>query len=177
MNYDRRIAADNLVKIDISTIYKLGAHWNGSMGWKDDVLIDVFTGIHEKHFVRLKYAEFEYDIPLVTTPCNYGGIRYWFECLVCKRRVGTVYFRANIFACRHCQFLTYESKLLSGRFKGIGRIVSIPEVDAAAEKVKRVYYNGKLTKNYIRFMNKQRRFYSAWGGHLEAIEKRSKRLF
>lgn len=158
MNFNNRIAADYLVKIDIPTIYKLGAHWNGSMGWKGDVLIDVFTGIHERQFVRLNYAGFEYDITLVTTPCNYGGIRYWFECLFCKRRVGTIYLRADRFACRHCQFLTYESKLESRRFR---KIISLPELEEAERKVKRIYYNGKPTKNFIRFRKKEAKFASS----------------
>lgn len=158
MNFNNRIAADNLVKIDIPTIYELGAHWNGRIGWKNGVQIDVFTGIHEQHLVRLNYAGFEYNIPLVTTLCNYGGIRYWFECLFCKRRVGVIYLRADRFACRHCQFLTYESKLESKKFR---KIISLPELEEAEEKVKRLYYNRKPTKNYIRFRKKEAIFASS----------------
>lgn len=175
MDFDKRIAADYLAKIDIPTIYRLGAHWNGSIGWKDGVQIDVFTGINEQHLIRLKYGEFEYDIALITTPCNYGGVRYWFQCLFCQRRVGVLYSRADVFACRHCQFLTYESKLVSGNLKGIGRIISLPELEEAENKVKRIYYNGKPTKNYIRFLNKERRFAAAFEGHTNAIKKRSEK--
>lgn len=169
MNFNNRIPADNLVKIDIPTIYRLGVRWNGSMGWRNGVQIDVFTGIHEQHLVRLKYGEFECDIPLVTTPCNYGGIRYWFECLYCERRVGAIYLRADRFACRHCQFLTYERKLESRKLR---KIISLPELENAERKIKRIYYNGKPTKNYIRFMIKEARFAAAWEGFLDASEKR-----
>ena len=172
MNYDKRIAADNLVKIDVPTIYELGAHWNGSIGWKNGVQIDVFTGINERHLIRLKYGEHEYDIPLVTTPCNYGGRRYWFECLFCKRRVGVLYLRAHLFACRHCQFLTYESKLES---RNLRKIISITELEKAERKVKRTYYKRKPTKNYLLFLKKEAKFASSLARLTGVSEERLRR--
>lgn len=175
MNYDKRIAADDLVRVDVSTLYKFGAHSGGGFGWKNNIEVEVSTWNPERYFIRLKYGEFEYDVPLVTTHCNYGGKRYWFECLFCKRRMGALYLRGNIFACRHCQFLTYESKLLSGSRKGAGRIISLPELEEAENRVKRLYYNGKPTKKYIRFLNKERRFAAAWEGYLDVAKKRSEK--
>lgn len=175
MNFNDRIAADYLVRVDISTLYKFGAHSGGGFGWESSIEVEVSTWNPERYFIRLKYREFEYDVPLITTPCNYGGTRYWFECLFCQRRVGVLYLRADIFACRHCQFLTYESKLVSGHLKRIGRIISLPELEEAENKVKRIYYNGKPTKNYIRFLSKERKFATAFGGHTDAIKKRSER--
>lgn len=169
MNYDNRIAADDLVRVDISTLYKFGAHSGGGFGWKNNIEVEISTWNPERQFIRLKYGEFEYDIPLVTTPCNYGGIRYWFECLFCKRRIGVVYLRANFFACRHCQFLTYESKLES---RNLRKIISLSELEKAERKVKRLYYNGKPTKNYIRFMNIETKFATAFEGYLNTTEKR-----
>jgi len=60
----------------------------------------------------------DYKIPLVTTPCHFGGVRYWFICPLakngtyCVRRVGTLYLApgATYFACRHCYNLSYESR-------------------------------------------------------------------
>ena len=43
------------------------------------------------------------------TPCNYGGLRPWFKCMTCGRRVAKIYFGGNHFACRHCLNLTYTS--------------------------------------------------------------------
>lgn len=177
MNFDKRIAADYLVKIDIPTLYKFGARSGGGFGWKNNIEVEVSTWNPERQFILLRYGEFEYNVPLITTSCNYGGVRYWFECLYCQRRVGTLYLRANVFACRHCQFLTYESKLVGGHLKGIGRIISLPELEEAEKKVKRIYYNGKPTKNYIRFLNKERKFAIAWEGYLKAAEKRSRKVY
>jgi len=56
-------------------------------------------------------------IPVTTTPCFYGGVRYWFLCpavtdgLLCENRVGVLYLPpgGTIFGCRQCHDLTYES--------------------------------------------------------------------
>lgn len=169
MNYDKRIVADYLVRVDIPTLYKFGTRSGGGFGWENNIEIEVSTWNPERQFIRLKYGEFEYDIPLVTTPCNYGGIRYWFECLSCKRRIGTLYLRASIFACRHCHFLTYESKLES---RNLRKIISLSELEKAERKVKRLCYKGKPTKNYIRFMNKEAKFASALARLTEVSEER-----
>lgn len=78
--------------------------------------------------VRLNYTvtscysdeseDYDYEIPLTTTPCNFGGHRYWFICPLsvdgraCRRRVRTLYLppRGKYFGCRHCYNLTYKSQ-------------------------------------------------------------------
>lgn len=60
----------------------------------------------------------QYDIPVVSTACNYGGRRYWFLCpgvrdgIDCATRVGKLYLPGNgkYFLCRHCYDLTYKSR-------------------------------------------------------------------
>jgi hypothetical protein len=49
-------------------------------------------------------------VPLLRTPCHFGGSRHWFACPVCRRRVGLLVFRAGRFACRHCQRASYASQ-------------------------------------------------------------------
>jgi len=51
-------------------------------------------------------------ILLATTPCNYGGVRYWFRChaIDCGKRVAILYGAGKYFACRHCYQLAYESQ-------------------------------------------------------------------
>ena len=65
---------------------------------------------------------------------------------------------ANTFACRHCYSLTYESRNLSGNLKTIGKPLSIPELDALRDNAKRIFYNGKLTKKFIKFQTKVEQF-------------------
>ena len=101
--------------------------------------------------------DFDYKVSLITTPCNLGGWRYWFECLFCKRRVGVLYLRGGYFACRHCQYLTYESKNLSGRWKRAGKIISYPELAALRKDIKRIFYNGKPTRKLKRYLHKKQK--------------------
>jgi hypothetical protein len=61
--------------------------------------------------------DYDYKILLPTTPCNFGGVRYWFMCPLlingrfCRRRVGKLYLPpgGQYYGCRHCYDLTYES--------------------------------------------------------------------
>ncbi len=50
-------------------------------------------------------------------PCNYGKVRYWFECPYCFRQVGVLYLGGSGLACRKCYRLAYpiENKLKSDR--------------------------------------------------------------
>ncbi len=52
----------------------------------------------------------EQIINLTSTKCNYGGVRYWFKCPQCSKRVGTLYRKplTSLFLCRLCQNLTYQ---------------------------------------------------------------------
>src|SRR5205085_1138349 len=51
------------------------------------------------------------SIKLDSTPLNFGGVRWWFICPGCLRRVAHLHLpsRAFYFRCRHCYSLTYES--------------------------------------------------------------------
>jgi len=106
-----------------------GQTWGGSWWWKDNegkqvASIDV-TSCTE--WVRLSYTitytagdrepeKIAYTVPVVWTPCNFGGRRPWFVCpgQNCGRRVGKLYFPryalAKYYLCRHCYDLSYESR-------------------------------------------------------------------
>lgn len=77
-------------------------------------------------FIRLYYTvshwqgdkfDMDYWVRLATTPCQFGGERWWFVCPLatngqdCKRRVGKLYLPSGgrYFGCRHCYDLTYRS--------------------------------------------------------------------
>ena len=57
------------------------------------------------------FNDVSYPVSLETTPCRYGGTRYWFRCPArgCGRRVAILYLGGRIFACRHCYRLAYVS--------------------------------------------------------------------
>lgn len=50
------------------------------------------------------------DIQVTNTPCNYGGVRYWFICGSCYERAGVLYFTGNCWECRKCGNLVYSSQ-------------------------------------------------------------------
>ena len=56
-------------------------------------------------------------VPIVTTACNYGGSRSWFQC-VCGRRVGVLFDGVSAFVCRQCLGLGYAC---SSRRRAIGQ--------------------------------------------------------
>jgi hypothetical protein len=81
--------------------------------WKydDDALALTTTRNGETWTQRIRFDQ---------TRCNYGGMRDWFLCPVCARRVGKVYLPTcivdsrrlpvNRWACRSCYSLTYEQR-------------------------------------------------------------------
>ena len=79
--------------------------------------VDITDELH----VRLIYSvtdregertDYDYQVSLVTTPCNFGGVRYWFGCPHCGRRVAVLYLAPGdvYFRCRHCNNLSYHSR-------------------------------------------------------------------
>jgi hypothetical protein len=55
------------------------------------------------------WQELDYKINLTTTKCNFGGVRYWFICPDCNKRVCVLY--ADIlFKCRSCLGIVHKSR-------------------------------------------------------------------
>jgi hypothetical protein len=58
----------------------------------------------------------EQRVPLTWTDCHFGGRRPWFVCSVrasdhlCGRRVAVLYGDGELFACRNCYQLAYQSQ-------------------------------------------------------------------
>jgi len=71
----------------------------------------------------------KYDIEFTSTPCHYGGVRWWFVCpnQTCHRRVGCLYKPPNSlhFCCRHCHKLTYTSSQEAHKYDSLGRSLGI----------------------------------------------------
>jgi len=83
-------------------------------GYGEDYVRVIYT---EANRLTEEKKDLDYKIQLVTTPCHFGGVRFWFICPLgtnqgyCGRRVGKLYLprNATYFGCRHCYNLTYES--------------------------------------------------------------------
>lgn len=175
--------ADSLNKLDIHWLRREGVLENHS--WKSRTItwthrpsdrqssISIEASLTEEDgdYVRLTYnvtdrvddskEKIDYKVLLTSTPCHLGGVRYWFTCPLianrgyCGRRVAKLYFLGKYFGCRHCHQLTYESRKLSGMWKAVGSVISLPEIDERLHKIRTHYYAGKMTKRYRRALEIQ----------------------
>lgn len=139
--------------------------------WKNDINFVVITSgtkveTIDTSYVKLMYTvtirrsgektDMDYKVPLITTPCNYGGKRYWFKCnlyrngVYCGRRVGVMYSVDKWFGCRYCANIAYAAQMEGGKFRWNG--ISTKDIEKAEKEVKRHYYNGKPTRKYRRAM-------------------------
>lgn len=103
---------------------------------------------------------FDCKVPLTTTPCNFGGVRYWFCCPDCGQRVGCLYLDKEYFTCRTCANLTYDSRNESrlGRPGGIGYFLILENMlDKLYRNLKRRYYAGRPTRKYRQVLKLQNR--------------------
>lgn len=140
--------------------------WTSKLTGEQDS-IGITVNIENEPCVRLNYTTtnryaddktyFDYIVNLTTTPCNLGGIRYWFICPLgkngshCGRRVAKLYKPPGptYFGCRHCYSLTYESRNEPrlARFGGIGYPIKAErQYEDLYKQIKRWTYKGKATK-------------------------------
>ena len=135
-------------------------------GHKNSIGVTVDTDEVEP-YVKVNYTttdrntdektDYNYKISLTTTPCHFGGVRYWFICplsmngVYCGRRTGTLYLASggNYFGCRHCYNLSYESRneCRLGRFGNIGYpIVAERKIEELYSQIKRWTWRGRPTR-------------------------------
>lgn len=179
-SYSNKTEADDVIKITTSFLKKQGYFkgwlsgtitWTRSGMWgesKSSVGISVST-LDGDGYLHINYTqtdndtgekkEFDYKIPLTTTPCRYGSKRYWFQCpwykndVYCGRRVGTLYKDGDYFACRHCYNLTYSSRKENRRYKmfPLFNVLTIEtKIEKLQKQIKRPYYAGKPTRKQRR---------------------------
>lgn len=181
-----KIEADDLMKLSTSFLKKhdyFSGYRSGSITWtrgyewnesKDSISIAVSTQNEDNMYAELDYKttyyysgdekKFKYKVPITTTPCKFGGKRYWFICPIhkngkrCGRRVGTLYKGGDYFACRHCYELTYASRKVNRKyaFYPIFRILDLErKAQELYDKISTPYYRGKPTR-------KQRKLQRIW---------------
>jgi len=180
--WGNRTELDGLSAIDTTKLKEFG--WLGNeqkfisdtltwtrrnSGNKSSIGIEVDLGAVVP-FVRLIYTvttfysgekkDYDYKIALTTSPCNYGGLRYWFICPLvisgysCGRRARRLYHLNGYFGCRACHRLTYSSQLESipARLRAFAISLGAERKMEELGEIKRKSYNGKPTKKMRRFM-------------------------
>ncbi|MCE9643082.1 MAG: hypothetical protein K8Q97_02010 [Candidatus Andersenbacteria bacterium] len=162
-----------------------GESWrSGNVTWtlgmsenKSSIGIDITAGMtEEENYIRLHYtytdywtkekSDMNYKIQLETTPCHFGGVRYWFICPLskngqyCGRRVGVIYNIGKWFGCRHCGDIAYQAQFEGGNFR-MGSVTE-PDVEKAFSEAKTHYYNGKPTRKYKRYLRLRQKMNNSW---------------
>ena len=79
-------------------------------------LIKQFYAQAKESFIKSQINIDGLELKLVTSRTRYG-LRYWFTCPECNKRVGKLYKHplTGIIACRTCNNLVYKSQ----KFKGM----------------------------------------------------------
>jgi hypothetical protein len=138
--FHRKRRVENCLNIDMSMIakkYDLEREAELTVTWRS---LGSSIGIHIRPpwRIRLSYTitrgwpekkvNIDYYIFLDTTPCYYGGQRWWFLCPNCNRRCRILYYpaQADYFACRICYNLTYRSqqvgRTIASTFDAFGKV-------------------------------------------------------
>ena len=60
-------------------------------------------------------------VRITTTPCHFGGVRYWFQCPRCDRRCAILYPQV----CRICGDGRYEVELLIPAHRQISKAIRL----------------------------------------------------
>ena len=144
-----------------------GIAWKNCFGEETSSIGILVSTMYGDNYVRFQYTttdrnteektKYDYKVQLTTTPCNYGGVRYWFICplsrngVYCGRRVAKLYKApgADYFGCRHCFDLSYESRNESrlGRIGQLGYLLKVDrQIEELYKQIRRWTYKGKPTK-------------------------------
>jgi hypothetical protein len=116
-------------------------------------LFVVFKYNHKNRYNN-ETTEVETKIFLDKTNCYFGGVRYWFKCPSCFKRVGCLY-GVKYFLCRSCYDLSYDSCNKSkNRFTYVSKAFDLEDKRESLYKNKRwqTQYNNKPTKRYLKYL-------------------------
>ncbi len=191
--YHSKATADSSCRLRMSDLKKDGMlSWGYSSGtriWTSNrtdkkTIVGIGVEISDDPYVRLLYSvtdrdgnktDYDYEISLLTTPCNFGGVRYWFACLVCGRRVGVLYMVPGDtrFYCRHCNNLSYQSRnrCMIGEFGHTSR-----QIDKLRSEIKRWTWRGLPTRKVRKLRRLERKMNILGGYAFSRIERLNARL-
>ena len=97
--WDKRTTLDQVQRVDVRALCRAGA--------------EVGQQAVLEYGYRQPGGEWEQvqqPVALSQTRCHFGGMRWWFLCPICRRRVAVLYRYGKWFRCRHCCQLPYSSQ-------------------------------------------------------------------
>ena len=164
----RSVSISFLRKHDYFCGYRSGGiAWKNYLGEETSSIGIVVSTLDGESNIRFQYTstdrnsgektEYDYKVSLTTTPCNLGGLRYWFVCslskggVYCGRRVAKLYRSpgASYFGCRHCYNLSYESRneTRSGMLRAFGGVLRVDkQMEELRGQINRWTYQGRPTR-------------------------------
>ena len=178
----KKPVAENYLRIDVYGLNKRGffreeetegwCSWYNSDGEETARFYTEVSTVEDEMYAKFAYLspelsfsenwDFQYEIRLTTTLCNFGNVRYWFLCPSCYRRVGVLYkdIYAEHLVCRRCNNLTYRSRNeshYSGGSNTYKRIAKLSrQIEALERRTKRRFYDGRPTKKRQRLYRLRR---------------------
>lgn len=142
--HTKKTAVDECKALEISTFLHKGflspghilpglvVTWYAGKRIESRIGMDIDTVDIGRAHCRIYYSHangrnYDYTARLVTTSPNFGGIRWWFICPLCKEaRCAKLYMPPGrpYFGCRPCHNLTYQSSQESD--KRVSRLRKLP---------------------------------------------------
>ncbi len=116
--WDKRTTTGELLAFDVKNLakdsglerYKSGLwQWTWTSGSESSIRYEVKPGQGVRLHYKSNSKPFDYLVRVVTTPCHFGGQRYWWLCPQCGRRCRILYSR-GLFVCRSCSGAYYETQ-------------------------------------------------------------------
>lgn len=191
--YHSKATADASCKLRMSDLRKRGmllsGETTGKMSWTSSMrgtstTLLLLVDVADEPFALLMYSvtdregnktDYNDKVSLVTTPCNYGGERYWFSCPDCWSPVAVLYLAPGDvrFRCRHCNNLSYNSRnrCMIGEFGHTSR-----QIDALRSEIKRWTWRGRPTRKVRRLHALERKMRALSGPVMARTEKRIRRM-
>jgi hypothetical protein len=120
MYFRKKQLVDNQLKIDIRDLkkkgFKYGAELSGTVTMTSKGSF-AFSIDENNLFLMYSYRDernnlepVRQEIKLNSSECHYGGMRAYFICSKCERKVMALYLSDKYFYCRSCCNLAYKSQ-------------------------------------------------------------------
>jgi hypothetical protein len=192
-----KVISNRLYKISTVTLRKAGFFKGlsvGSLTWERSdgkVVIDIEASTIGDNYLRLQYPmkdqqgreakQIDYKMHLVSTPCRFGGKRFWLICPAsvrdnyCGRRVSVLYRYGDYFACRHCHNVTYASRNLSGKHKTLGYAHLYANLDYLRRLQRHTHYRGIVTRRYRQYLRIEQKVFDSYKDFLRIIGEKIKK--
>jgi hypothetical protein len=170
--------------------YLSGDNTTGEISWTNSMTGKTTSVLFEVHItndphLKLIYSltdregnttDYKEEISLLTTFCNFGGVRYWFACpSCCQKRVGILYLVPGdiYFRCRYCNNITYWSRNRC-RIESFGE--TWRQIDKLRTEIKRWTWRGRPTRKVRRLRTLERKAGVLGGYAMARFDKLNARL-